>query len=60
MAAATIIGKGASVPWTGEVFHYCALSYRSWAEAYPLMEMPHNFLSGLSYPVLGQYEKSGE
>ena len=22
--------------------------------------MPHNFLSGLSYSVLGQYEKSGE
>src|SRR6516162_8521695 len=22
--------------------------------------MPHNFLSGLSYPVLGRYEESGE
>src|SRR5262249_33701507 len=30
------------------------------AEACPRAEMPHNFLSGLSYPVLGRYEESGE
>lgn len=28
-----------------------------WAEAYPRSESPHNFLSGIIYPVLGQYEK---
>ena len=31
-----------------------------WAEAYPRTEIPHNFLSGLIYPVLGQYEKAAE
>jgi eukaryotic-like serine/threonine-protein kinase len=28
-----------------------------WIQAYPRSEMPHDFLSGIIYPVLGQYEK---
>ena len=34
----------------------CAL----WIQAYPRSEMPHDFLSGIIYPVLGQYEKGVE
>ncbi len=31
-----------------------------WAQAYPRSEMPHNFLSGSIYPVIGDYEKAAE
>jgi eukaryotic-like serine/threonine-protein kinase len=31
-----------------------------WIEAYPRSEMPHSFLSGIIYPVFGQYEKAVE
>ncbi len=31
-----------------------------WIQAYPRSEMPHDFLSGIIYPVLGQYEKGVE
>jgi predicted Zn-dependent protease/predicted Ser/Thr protein kinase len=31
-----------------------------WIQAYPRSEMPHDFLSGIVYPVLGQYEKGVE
>ena len=31
-----------------------------WIQAYPRSEMPHDFLSGIIYPVLGQYEKAVE
>jgi serine/threonine protein kinase/tetratricopeptide (TPR) repeat protein len=34
----------------------CAL----WAQAYPRSSVPHMFLTGLIYPVLGQYEKGVE
>ena len=34
----------------------CAL----WAQAYPRSPVPHMFLTGLIYPVLGQYEKGVE
>ena len=29
-----------------------------WIEAYPRAEIPHTFLSGIIFPVLGQYEKA--
>ncbi|HZS71495.1 MAG TPA: winged helix-turn-helix domain-containing protein, partial [Candidatus Acidoferrum sp.] len=32
----------------------------AWAQAYPREMIPHAFLSGIVYPVLGQYEKSVE
>jgi DNA-binding winged helix-turn-helix (wHTH) protein/tetratricopeptide (TPR) repeat protein len=32
-------------------------SCRLWIQTYPRSELPHNFLSGAIYPVLGQYEK---
>ena len=35
---------------------FCAL----WIQAYPRLELPHLFLSGVIYPVLGQYEKAVE
>jgi tetratricopeptide (TPR) repeat protein len=31
-----------------------------WIQAYPRAEIPHDFLSGVIYPVLGRYEKAGE
>jgi tetratricopeptide (TPR) repeat protein len=31
-----------------------------WIQAYPRSEMPHSFLSGIIYPVFGQYEKAVE
>jgi serine/threonine protein kinase/tetratricopeptide (TPR) repeat protein len=31
-----------------------------WAKTYPRTEMPHDFLSGIIYPTLGQYEKGVE
>jgi DNA-binding winged helix-turn-helix (wHTH) protein/tetratricopeptide (TPR) repeat protein len=31
-----------------------------WIEAYPRLEGPHNFLSGIIYPALGQYDKAAE
>jgi eukaryotic-like serine/threonine-protein kinase len=31
-----------------------------WAQAYPRLAMPHNFLSGPIYPTFGQYEKALE
>jgi eukaryotic-like serine/threonine-protein kinase len=31
-----------------------------WMQAYPRSELPHDFLSGIIYPVLGQYEKAVE
>jgi eukaryotic-like serine/threonine-protein kinase len=31
-----------------------------WIQAYPRAEMPHNYLSGAIYPVLGQYERAAE
>ena len=31
-----------------------------WIQAYPRSEMPHVFLSGAIYPVIGQYEKAVE
>jgi tetratricopeptide (TPR) repeat protein len=35
---------------------FCAL----WIQAYPRQELPHLFLSGVIYQVLGQYEKAVE
>jgi len=29
-----------------------------WMQAYPRAEIPHDFLSGIIYPVFGQYEKA--
>ena len=31
-----------------------------WTQAYPRASIPHTFLSGIIYPVLGQYEKAVE
>ena len=31
-----------------------------WAQAYPRAEIPHDFLSGIILPVLGQYERAVE
>ena len=31
-----------------------------WAQAYPRESMPHSFLAGFIYPVLGEYEKAAE
>lgn len=31
-----------------------------WTEAYPRMEMPHDYLAGAIYPVIGEYEKGVE
>jgi len=31
-----------------------------WTEAYPRMNMPHDYLSGIILPVLGQYEKAAK
>ena len=31
-----------------------------WIQAYPRSEMPHAYLSGAIYPVIGQYEKAVE
>ena len=31
-----------------------------WIQAYPRAEIPHDFLSGIIYPVSGQYEKAVE
>jgi tetratricopeptide (TPR) repeat protein len=31
-----------------------------WIQAYPRSEMPHDYLSGAIYPVIGQYEKGVE
>jgi len=28
-----------------------------WIQAYPRSEMPHNYLSGAIYPVMGEHEK---
>ena len=32
----------------------------AWAQAYPRESMPHSFLAGFIYPVLGEYEKAAE
>jgi tetratricopeptide (TPR) repeat protein len=32
----------------------------SWAQTYPREMIPHAFLSGIIYPVFGEYEKAGE
>jgi len=32
----------------------------AWAQAYPRESMPHSFLAGFIYPVLGEYEKATE
>jgi eukaryotic-like serine/threonine-protein kinase len=31
-----------------------------WIQAYPRSEMPHDFLSGIIYPVFGRYEKAAK
>jgi eukaryotic-like serine/threonine-protein kinase len=31
-----------------------------WAQAYPRVAMPHNFLSGIIYPVFGKYDQAVE
>ena len=33
---------------------------RLWIEAYPRTWMPHDYLGGMSLPVIGQYEKAAE
>ena len=33
---------------------------RLWIEAYPRMWIPHDYLGGMSLPVIGQYEKAAE
>jgi tetratricopeptide (TPR) repeat protein/predicted Ser/Thr protein kinase len=35
-------------------------SCKLWIQAYPRSEMPHDYLSGAIYPVIGQYEKAVE
>jgi len=35
-------------------------SCKLWIQAYPRSEMPHIYLSGAIYPVIGQYEKAVE
>ena len=35
-------------------------SCKLWIQAYPRSEMPHVYLSGAIYPVIGQYEKAAE
>jgi eukaryotic-like serine/threonine-protein kinase len=37
-----------------------AQSCQLWIQAYPRSEMPHFYLSGAIYPVIGQYEKGVE
>jgi len=32
----------------------------AWKQAYPRESMPHSFLAGFIYPVLGEYEKAAE
>src|SRR5271157_2087302 len=32
----------------------------AWTQAYPRDSMPHSFLAGFIYPVLGEYEKAAE
>ena len=32
----------------------------AWTQAYPRESMPHSFLAGFIYPVLGEYEKAAE
>jgi len=32
----------------------------AWAQAYPRESMPHSFLAGFIYPVLGEYERAAE
>jgi len=35
-------------------------SCKLWIESYPRAEMPHVYLAGAIYPVIGQYEKAAE
>lgn len=35
-------------------------SCKLWIQAYPRMEMPHTYLAGAIYPVLGEYDKGVE
>jgi len=35
-------------------------SCKLWMQAYPRLELPHGYLSGAIYPVIGQYEKGVE
>jgi serine/threonine protein kinase/tetratricopeptide (TPR) repeat protein len=37
-----------------------AESCKLWIQAYPRAEMPHVYLAGAIYPVIGQYEKAAE
>jgi serine/threonine protein kinase/tetratricopeptide (TPR) repeat protein len=44
---------------TGDI-EKAAQSCKLWIQAYPRSQMPHVYLSGAIYPVIGQYEKAVE
>jgi DNA-binding winged helix-turn-helix (wHTH) protein/tetratricopeptide (TPR) repeat protein len=44
---------------TGDI-PQAAQSCELWIQAYPRMDMPHNYLAGAIYPLIGEYEKGVE
>jgi serine/threonine protein kinase len=44
---------------TGNI-HEAVQACKLWIQAYPRTEMPHGYLAGAVYPVIGEYEKAVE